>query len=71
MTIEHDAGKRKVIWDTEEIHDIIWMFASSQGFYGRIAIALDESDGWDELTTAINERGCTSILDIVLMLEGC
>ena len=52
-----------------EIKSIIGSLSRSQGFYGRLWMSLDESDGWEELAEAATEAGCTSELDFILFLE--
>lgn len=54
----------------EKVKEIIWEFARSQGFYGRLGRDLDDSNGWEKLTEAANKAGCTSSLDLILFIEG-
>lgn len=56
--------------EVDEIKSIVWQFAQSQGFYGRLGRDLDESDGWEELARKATEAGCKGTLSFILWLEG-
>lgn len=54
----------------EEVKSIIYGFAQSQGFYGRLARDLTENNGWGRLAQQATRAKCTTELDLVLFLEG-
>lgn len=53
----------------QEVKSIIYEFAQSQGFYGRLARDLNESNGWGRLAKAATRAKCTTELDLVRFLE--
>lgn len=54
---------------TDEVKSIIYEFAQSQGFYGRLARDLEESNGWGRLAQCATRAKCTTALDLIRLLE--
>jgi len=55
---------------TELVRTWIENLAGSQGFYGRLLRDLDAGDHWDTLVTELNDQGCRTVVDMVMLLEG-
>lgn len=53
----------------QEVKSIIYEFAQSQGFYGRLARDLNESNGWGRLARQATRKKCTTDLDLIRLLE--
>lgn len=56
----------------ELLKHTIGMFASSQGFYGRLYASLEDGDGWEDLARAALADGVdlADDVEVVMWLEG-
>lgn len=70
---KNNVGRLVFEWD--DVIDIIISLSHSQGFYGRLLRALEElrnedEDAWDNFVMEIESQEFTSPLDVVLYFEG-
>ena len=65
----------KLIFEWDDVIDIIITLSYSQGFYGRLLRDLEElrnedEEAWERFVGIVEDKEFTSALDVVLFFEG-